>query len=226
MHVVYLHGGAYVYDMAPVQWRMLGKLMRLVEIELTAPLYPLAPEATCEEVLRWTHEVYRQVLERANGKPVVLMGDSAGGGLALALSQTLRDAAEPLPAAQVLISPWLDVTCSDPSQASLEAVDPLLALPGLRAAGTWYAGALSPHDPRVSPLFGNFDGLPPTLALTGTHDLLHLDVLRLGARMRISDSELTVIEAPRMLHVWPAMPIPEAGLALEQIAAYLRKFQP
>ncbi len=221
-HVIYLHGGAYVYDMAPVQWSMLGKLMRLAEIEVTVPLYPLAPEATCTEALRWTQDVYREALGRSNGKPVVLLGDSAGGGLVLALCQALRDTGEPLPAAQILISPWLDVTCSDPSQEGLEAVDPLLARPGLREAGSWYAGSLPPQDPRVSPIYGDCDGLPPTLALTGTHDLLYPDVLRLRARVETSDSELTVIEAPHMLHVWPAMPIPEARLALGQIASFLQ----
>lgn len=222
VHVIYLHGGAYLYDIARVQWKLLDRLMRLADIEVTVPLYPLAPETTCEDTLRWTHAVYREVRGHAGTQPIALLGDSAGGGLALALTQRLRDAGDSLPAAQILVSPWLDVTCPDPRQEQLESVDPLLALPGLRLAGSWYAGALDPADPRVSPLYGDLDGLPPTLALAGTHDLLYPDTLRLQARMQETNSQLTVIAAPDMLHVWPALPIPEAKLAQRQIADFLQ----
>lgn len=223
LHVLYLHGGAYVYEVMGAQWRMVAQLMKRLDLAITVPLYPLAPEHTCPEVLAFVHEVYGTVLAKAGKLPVGLLGDSAGGGMALAISQQLRDAGKPQPAALVLISPWLDVTCSDPGQASLEKLDPMLAIPGLVEEGAWYAGPLSPMDPAVSPIFGDMRDLPPMLVFTGTHDLLHADVCRLQQTMASLPSSLTVREYTDMLHVWPAMPIPEATEALDEIAAYLRQ---
>lgn len=223
LHVIYLHGGAYVSEVMPVQWKMMARLLQRIDATVTVPLYPLAPEHTCPEVLAFTHEVYRRVLDQAGDKPVVLLGDSAGGGMAIALSQGMRDREIPQPASLILLSPWLDVTCSDPSQEALEKVDPLLARPGLQEEGLWYAGALAPTDPAVSPIFSDLRDLPPMLVLTGTHDLLNADVHRLQAKMADLPSWLTVSEYKDMLHVWPAMPIPEAAEALDEIAAYLSK---
>ena len=223
LHVVYLHGGAYVAEIMPAQWRMMARLLHQLDAAITVPLYPLAPEHTCPEVLAFAQSVYKTVWHSAGGLPVVLLGDSAGGGMAVALSQQLRNTATPQPASLVLLSPWLDVTCSDPSQPALEGVDPLLAMPGLQEEGRWYAGKLDPTDPAVSPIFGDLRDLPPTLVLTGTHDLLNADAHRLQAKLANLPSSLTVSEYKDMLHVWPAMPIPEAKQAIEEVAAYLRK---
>ena len=222
LYVLYLHGGAYVYEMMPVQWKMMARLLQRLDVAVTVPLYPLAPEHTCPEVLAFTQGVYTNLAEHADDMPVILLGDSAGGGMALALSQRLRDADRLQPAALVLLSPWLDVTCSDPRQDGLNAVDPQLAPAGLREQGRWYAGDLSPTNPAVSPIFGDLRELPPTLVLTGTHDLLNADAHRLKEGLAgAPPSQLTFSEYKDMLHVWPAMPIPESGEALDEVAAYL-----
>ena len=216
--VFYLHGGAYVAEIADVQWKLLANLMDRAEIAATVPLYPLAPESTCEAALAFVLAEYEACQAAAGTLPVVLLGDSAGGGMVLALAQVLRDTGKPLPAGIVMLSPWLDVTCSDPGQPERERLDPILPLAKLRQDGLWYAGALAPTDPRVSPIFGNVDGLPPMLVLAGTHDVLYEDALRLRAN---APDRLRFIEGPEMLHVWPAMPIPEAKVALEQVAGFL-----
>ena len=223
LHVIYLHGGAYVAEMMPVQWKMMARLLERLDASITVPLYPLAPEHTCLEVLAFARSVYSTVLDGAGNLPAVLLGDSAGGGMALAISQSLREADRQQPAALVLLSPWLDVTCADPRQEALNKVDPLLAPPGLQEEGIWYAGALSPTDPKVSPIFGDLRELPPMLVLTGTHDLLNADAHRLREAMAgAPPSQLRFSEYEGMLHVWPAMPIPEAGKALDEVAAYLK----
>ncbi len=224
-HVLYLHGGAYVYEMMSLQWKMLGRLLDQAEVSITVPLFPLAPEHTCEHVIAFVLAVYHTLLGEVDGKPILLLGDSAGGGLALCLSQQLRDLGSPAPGGLVLISPWLDVTCPDPAQSALEKLDPLLALPGLREEGNWYAGTLALTDPRVSPLYGDLQGLPPMLVLTGTHDLLNADVHRLQAAMSSAPASLRVSEYPHMVHVWPSLPISEATEAINEILEFLQARQ-
>jgi monoterpene epsilon-lactone hydrolase len=157
-----------VFEIMDIQWRMIARFLDEADAAVTVPLYPLAPESTCEQIFQFVLGVYH-MLQNA-GKPIVVIGDSSGGAMALSLSQQLRDAGATQPAKLVLLSPWLDVTCSDPAQTILDRSDPLLALPGLRQAGIWYAGKSSPTDARVSPLYGDLAGLPPILVLTGTHD--------------------------------------------------------
>jgi monoterpene epsilon-lactone hydrolase len=219
-HLLYLHGGAYVYEIMGMQWRMLARFLDEADATVTVPLFPLAPEYTCEQIFQFVLGVYH-VLQN-DGKPIVVIGDSSGGGMALSLSQQLRDAGATQPSKLVLVSPWLDVTCSDPAQALLDRSDPLLAMPGLREAGIWYAGKLSPTDARVSPLYGDLEGLPPILALTGTHDLLNSDAHRLQALLASQPEAFKMIEYRNMLHVWPSMPIPEAREAMNQILTFVQ----
>lgn len=218
--ILYLHGGAYVYEMMGAQWKMLGKILDRSDVTITVPLFPLAPENTVEDALPFVVQSYENLLRRTpNG--ISLIGDSSGGGMAVALFQILREARRLLPERLVLLSPWLDVTCSDSRQLDLDKADPILAPKGLIEEGGWYAGRLSPEHPTVSPLFGSVEGMPPTLVLTGTHDLLHADSLRLqsiGAGMNLP---LRVSTYQNMMHVWPSMPIPEAERALDEVASFL-----
>ncbi len=218
--VLFLHGGAYMYEIMGMQWRLLASLLKRIDATIIVPLYPLAPEATVEEALPFAEAVYER-MTRESQRPIALMGDSSGGGMAVALAQVLRDKGKPLPRSLVLLSPWLDVTCSDPREEQSEALDPVLARPVLRQAGLWYAGQLPPTDPRVSPVFGPLGNLPPMLVFTGTHDLLHPDALRLQTSVKAEGGTVELKEYPDMLHVWLSMPIPEAGEALDEIATSL-----
>lgn len=217
VQVLYLHGGGYVAEIMDAQWKMLGKLIDRAEIAVTVPLFPLAPEVQCEEVLGFVTEVYERWARESAGLPLVVLGDSAGGGMALALAQVLRAAGKRLPEGLVLISPWLDVTFSDPSQGELERLDPILSRPSLREKGLWYAGSLAATDARVSPIFGEMDGLPPMMVLAGTHDLLFADAVRLRALV----PNIRWVEGAEMMHVWPLMAIPEAKSALDEIAGFV-----
>lgn len=219
--VLFLHGGGYVYEMMPAQWRMLAEILKRVNVEITVPLYPLAPDATVEEVLPFVRAVYEELAGKGQ-MPDALLGDSSGGGMCVALSQTLRDEKRPMPARLLLISPWLDVTCSDPEQEEREKLDPLLSLAALRKTGQWYAGRIAVSDARVSPLYGDLKGLPPAVVFSGTHDVLHADALRLVRELRDKPGAVTLRVYARMLHVWVQMPISEAKQALDEIAHSLQ----
>lgn len=219
--VLYLHGGAYVYEMMSMQWTLLGKLLDRTDISITVPIFPLAPEHTVEEILPFVRTTYERLVNQGDPTAMTLLADSAGGGLAVALAQELRDSGRPAPKSLILISPWLDVTCSDPAQNELEKLDPILLRSGLREEGSWYAGKLTPTDSRVSPLFGDLTRLPPMLVLTGTHDVLHADASRLQVKLAAEPGALHLKVYNNMLHVWPSMPIPEAKQALDDIVTFL-----
>ena len=146
----------------------------------------------------------------------------AGGGLTLALVQALRPARLPQPGEIVLLSPWLDLTMSDPATLAQEAHDPVIKAESALAAARLYAGESPLDDPRVSPVYGKVEGLAPvTIFLTGTSDLLHADAKRFAERMRTEGQSIQLWEYPDMVHAGMLLPLPEAAEARQRIAAML-----
>ena len=219
LKMLYLHGGAYVFPVQTLQWAIAAGLLDRVGGEVVAPLYPLAPEHGFRDGLAAAERSYDDLVREAGASNVVIFGDSAGGGLALALAQRLRDTGRPLPSSIVLFSPWLDVSVSGDDQPALEARDPVLTIDFLRMAGRMWAGDVPTDDPRVSPLFGTHYGLPPTLVFSGTRDVLDSDALRLV----IANPAVDHRHYTGMIHVWPCAPIPEAGRALDEAAAFIEQ---
>jgi len=219
LRFLYLHGGSYVHEMRAVQWNLASGLLDRLPATLVAPVYPLAPEHSWRDGLAAAERVYSRLADEAGAGNVVVLGDSAGGGLALALAQQLRDAGRPLPAALVLFSPWLDISLSGEDQPGLEKRDPVLRIGYLRRAGELWADGLPPADPRVSPLFGDHAGLPPTIVFSGTRDVLHSDAVRLAR----ANPAVEHHSYPEMMHVWAAAPIPEGKRALDEAAAFVRR---
>ncbi|MGU3360281.1 alpha/beta hydrolase fold domain-containing protein [Methylobacterium sp. M6A4_1b] len=222
--VIYLHGGAYTSPITRIHWRFVARLVAATGLTVTVPLYPLTPEHACADICAFAAAVYRACAQADPAAPIALMGDSAGGGLALSLAMQLRDGAgQTGPAGLVLISPWLDVTTSDPSQARIEPLDVMLMRPGLRTLGRWYAGDRDPADERVSPLFGTLRGLPPIELFCGTHDILVADARRLAARARAEEAPLAYHEEPGLMHVYPLLGLPESRRAEARIRAFLQE---
>ena len=133
--VLYLHGGAYVHGPFGAHWRLISRLIQRTRAQVTMPLYPLAPRHTWRDAFSLLGHVYAEMASQQNTANITFTGDSAGGGLALAFAQLLREKAQPLPGKLVLLSPWLDVTFSDPKQLELAGIDRMLATPGPRWAG-------------------------------------------------------------------------------------------
>lgn len=217
--VLYLHGGAYVFDLMPVQWPVVTAFVDQLTAEVVVPLYPLAPESNVDAALEAVEIHFLQLVAEVGAKNIVLIGDSAGGGLALALAQRLRDRGKALPATLILFFPWLDVTCSGEDQAALIAHEPLLSVDELRTAGRMWAGTGDPTRAPASPLFADQAGLPPTITLVGTRDMLLSDSRRLVMR----NPEILKSEYPGMFHGWICAPIPEAYDALNEATAFARR---
>ncbi len=213
---VYVHGGAYISDMAPQHWALVSRLAD-AGVRVEVPSYGLAPQHTHREAHPLLAAVYRELLADVDPSTVVLAGDSAGAGLVLGFAQTLGQAGLPAPRRLVLISPWLDLTLSNPDVRAVQARDPWLSPDGLIEAGRAWAGGDDPRDPRLSPVNGPLAGLPPTDVLIGTRDLFHPDVLRLQQRAIAEAAPVRVTVCPGAVHVYPLTPTPEGRAAAAAI---------
>ena len=221
--LLYLHGGGYVMDIAAVHWSAILGLCERLGAVATVPIYPLAPEHKASETLAAMRDIYDELTEQHGARNVTVMGDSAGGGMALALAQMLKADGDALPGRLVLFSPWLDATGKDPGQQAVQARDKMLSVNGLEACAAMYGGDLANADPRISPLFGELGGLPPMAIFAGTRDLLVSDSRRLVKNLdAIGEKSYEFHEYPDMFHVWMLFPVPEAKQALDQAAAFIR----
>lgn len=221
-HVFYLHGGAYVAPIVRLHWNFLSRLMCSLPCQLTVPLYGLAPKYTCEEAFVFLANAYRKLLENNAAQNIVFMGDSSGGGLALAFAQMLRDVGLPQPGGVVMLSPWLDLTVSHPQTAEIEKRDPLLAIRGAREAGKIWAGGSDPRIPQLSPINGSLEGLPPLCLLTGTDDILLPDARALRDKAHVENHPLCYREYPSMFHAWMLLGwLPESRQALRDITEFM-----
>ncbi|PXY26260.1 alpha/beta hydrolase fold domain-containing protein [Prauserella flavalba] len=217
-HVLYFHGGAYVHQIQKDHWSFFERLIERTGCTVTVPIYPLAPDHKSDETVRMIKDAYNELLGDTDPGDRVIMGDSAGGALALVLSEALEEAHEPQPKELVLICPWLDITMTDPALPELDRIDPYLAVAGLREAGRLYAGDLDKRDPLVSPLFGPLSNLGRVSVFVGTRDVLLVDARRLRDRARDVGVGLEYHEYPGMFHAWLLADIPEGHDALKRIA--------
>ena len=218
--VLYLHGGGFVGDIDRFHGWYAARAARATGARLVLPAYPLAPTHTWRDCHPPLLELFeRLAVESPQG--VTVMGDSAGGGLALALAQRLVRSPGPQPTGLVLVAPWVDLAGTTPGTEEARAHDPWLTLSKLRLYGSWWAGGDDVHRPEVSPLHGDFTGLPPTLVLCGTRDLLLPQVREAVRRAEEAGVPVTYREERGLLHVYPILPIPEAGPARREIAAFV-----
>lgn len=220
-HVLYLHGGAFVRPITHYHWQFLQYLVETTGCTATVLLYPLAPEDGGEAALRYVLKVYGRLMETVGAEAMVLMGDSAGGNLALASTLALRDARVASPEQVILIAPWADLSVSHPDITKIAPHDPMLAVRGLQEAGRLYAGDLSLNHPYISPLHADLYGLPPLTIYAGTHDILYPDIRALAEKARLHGNNVELIVGPDMIHVWPILPFKEGREARRNIALRL-----
>jgi epsilon-lactone hydrolase len=214
--VLYWHGGGYVYPPAAAHFDFLGTMALKHRWRIVAPLYPLAPMAEVGAITGFAMGYYRTFLEAQAGAPFVMGGDSAGAGLAAATAMAARDAGLALPAKLLLICPWLEADPAHPEQQRIEPRDAILTIRGIREAGQAYAGAAGVADPRVSPIHGGWDGLPPILSFGGGDDILVTDARALKAKLPSVDYR----EEAGMIHDWPIFTFPESRRAQAEMAAF------
>lgn len=221
--ILYLHGGAYVEPILRWHWDLLRQLQAQTGATLVVPDYPLAPRHSYRQTYSMLEQLYAQLLTQYAAENIVFMGDSAGGGLALGLAQQLRDDRQPLPAQLVLLSPWLDVTLTNPAiSPELEQADKMLDRESLVLAGKLYAGQDDPKLPLISPIYGNLKNLPKMAIFIGTCDLLYPDCVALKQRLEDEKIPCSYYEYPKMMHDWMVVVgMPEAKDALAKMSAII-----
>ena len=219
--MVYVHGGGYVMGSPETHRPLAARVGHRVGAAIVMPRYRLAPEHPCPAGLHDVLALWR-ALPEAERAAAIFAGDSAGGGLVLAATMALRDAGEVLPAGLVLLSPWTDLTLSGASIDALAQHEVMLQRPGLELMAGRYAGALARRDPRVSPSFGAFAGLPPILVQVGGHEVLLDDARGVVETAQAAGVRAQLQVYAGQVHVFQATPIIAAGAeALDDVGAWV-----
>lgn len=203
--LMFFHGGGYCSGSIVSHRRLVTEAGRAAGARTLAIAYRLAPEhpfpAAYDDALTAWHFLRDQNIPAVH---VAVGGDSAGAGLTVALINRLRDASEQLPACSWLISPWTDLTMSGSTLLSKEAVDPLIHKQYLNElADAYLPRGMDRKDPRVSPLYANLEGFPPTLIQVGSAETLLDDATRFAAVAGAADVRVTLEIWPHMIHAWP-----------------------
>jgi acetyl esterase/lipase len=215
--VLYLHGGAYIYQASDFHWQLIDTLCQQMNTTIVAPLYPKIPFASATDAYVAVEPLYRRMVDKYGGAALQVMGDSAGGGLALGLVQRMRDQGAALPKRVVAMSPWVDVTMSNPAIAALEWGDQVLSRHGLQVFGGLWAGAEDPRSAHISPLYGDMTGLCPLVVIAGGREIFVPDIVALCAKARAAGVPVTERVYAGMMHAFPVFPMPEATQAVKEI---------
>jgi acetyl esterase/lipase len=223
--ILYLHGGGYVSGSPRTHRALMGHLSRHTRARILALDYRLAPEHIFPAALEDAWAAYWWLLNQGTPpEKIAIAGDSAGGGLTLALLLALRDARAPLPAAGICFSPWVDLAHTGASLHKNKHTDYINA-DILRATAEMYLGGHDPRDPLVSPLYGDLRGLPPLLVQVGSAELLYDDSRRLAHNARKAGVEVQFDVFQGMVHVFQFMYLiePKSRQAVQAAARFARK---
>lgn len=224
--VLYLHGGGYVIGSRTTHRDLAGRLSRAAAARVLLLDYRLAPEHPYPAAVDDTVAAYRWLLRQGvDPARLVIAGDSAGGGLTVAALVALRDAGDPLPAAGVCLSPWIDLEGLGDSMTGKASVDPIVQLPGLQWFAGQYLNGADPRSPLAAPLYADLHGLPPLLVHVGTAETLLDDATRLATRAEAAGVPVTLEAWEEMIHVWHlfAAMLPEGQQAIERVGAYIQQ---
>nr|WP_239588230.1 alpha/beta hydrolase [Gracilibacillus alcaliphilus] len=161
--------------------------------------------------------IYEWILETADKENIILKGDSAGGGFALALAQLLLEKELPQPRHIILLSPWLDITMENLDAYALEQKDPMLGIYGLIQTGAAYAGYTDPNNYLLIPINGETNGLREITLFIGTHEAFLPDARKFRDRLTSQGVNMNYFEYPKMNHIFVLYPIPEAKKSTKEI---------
>ena len=207
--IFYLHGGAYVANFTLGNWFFIASMVHALQCTVIAPDYPLAPEHQVDDVMEMLLTIYKSKLTNMHVSEMIIMGDSAGGGLSLAFSQLLSQKGLEQFLKIYLLSPWLDVRMDNPNIKIIDNVDPILNVEALIQCGKAYAGKRDTNDPLVSPIYGSFNGLTAIEIFSGTHDVLMPDAKKMSNLDAMhSFNELSYHEFEGLLHCGMFFPTP------------------
>ena len=219
----YIHGSNFWYNPSRYHYAFMRRLVNTLGMQMIVPIYPKAPAHTAVEMQQMVIDRYLYLIKEKEipSDQIVFIGDAAGGGMALAIMQKLRYLALPMPKQAFLISPWLDVTNSNPKMEEIQPLDPVLNIEKLAFKGEKYAGDLELTHPMVSPIYGDLAGLPKITVFVGTREIFCADVEKLEEIALERDLDIEVYVYKNQMHFFVGLPIPEGEDAMNIIASEL-----
>lgn len=200
--ILYLHGGSYVGAMNSEHWRFLSDIIDDTGVTIVIPDYPLTPKYNYKDVFNMIEPLYQEILDKKDNNKFIIMGDSAGGGMALALIQKMKEKGVEIPNHTILLSPWLDVTMKNPDISKIEENDPVLNKLALVISGEHYSGKDGKESYLVNPIRGALEGLKNITIFTGTYDILNADARLLVENAKEKDLEIDIREYEKAVHIW------------------------
>jgi acetyl esterase/lipase len=224
--ILYLHGGGYVMGSIDTHREMVSRISRAPKSRTLLIEYRLAPENPFPAALEDAGAAYRWLLAGGwNPKRMAIAGDSAGGGLAVAALVNARDVGDPLPAASVCLSPWVDLEGIGESMTTKAEIDPIVQREGILVMARTYLGHEDPRTPLAAPLYADLRRLPPMLIQVGSSEILFDDARRLATQAEKTGVEVTLETWKDMFHIWHyfASLLPEGRKAIDRIGGFIRE---
>lgn len=202
--ILYFHGGSYVAEMSNSHWEFVQQLSQDTNSKIIIPDYPLVPKYNVNDVEKFSYEYYKKLIGQVSSENIVMLGDSAGGGLALGLCEKLAEEEIKLPSKLILISPWLDVSLENTNIDNVQKNDKNLNKETLKIAGILYAGKEKIKDYFASPIYGDLQKIKdlPITIYTGTYDILNPDVHELMKKSEELQLQLNIQEKEKEEHIW------------------------
>jgi epsilon-lactone hydrolase len=219
VHIVYFHGGGYSMEASGLHFQLMKNLVKQTGCALTYIDYPLAPEHTVTDAMDMSLLAYNKLKAGYPKHRFILMGDSAGGGLALALAMRIRDEGIAGPEQIIVFSPWLDIALTNKRIPEYEKRDVILDVAALREIGEQYRGDVPADHYTVSPKYGNLSGLGAISVFYGTEEIFFPDCEEFCDEKQNGGFAVTGYEYENMQHDWVILPIEEAKRAVGEICA-------
>lgn len=213
-HILFFHGGAYVLQGSAMHWNLIKTIGQQANCVVSFIDYPLVPENTFRETFEMVQLSYNLLVDKFPQHTFMFMGDSAGGGLALAFAQKLfNEKTLKLPSKVILFSPWLDISLGNEEIQNHLKSDPILPFNALLEVGKKYTAGSSAANYLVSPIFGNLEEMCPTKVFYGSNELFYPDCEKLR-KMTQHHPKFSFELFPNMPHDWVILPVPEADVAI------------
>lgn len=223
--ILYFHGGGYCVGSYHTHKALIARIARATGYKVLAPNYSKAPENPFPAAIEDALKVYKKMLEDGY-ENIILGGDSAGGGLSLAVTQKTIELGLPKPAALILLSPWTDLTFSGDSVEKKADKDPLIVPHLLKIFAEKYIQKNEPTNPYISPLYSDFRNYPPTLIHVGGNEVLLDDSTRLAKKMNTAGVKVEFAIYKNQMHVFQYLAgiLPEANDSINKIGEFVKSF--
>jgi monoterpene epsilon-lactone hydrolase len=220
-HVIFLHGGAYIFDISSSHWKLASNIVDKTYCKMTIVDYPLAPENNYKNTFQMLNNTYELLISNYPDDSFILMGDSSGGGLALAFLQNLIEMKhEKIPDKCILLSPWLDLTLSNQAIKDIENRDHILSVKMLKYAAEKYSNGDNMNNYLLSPINGIFNNIPKAIIFYGTEEILYADCKKLE-NILSNNNNIIFREYENMQHDWALYQIPESKVVIDEICEFI-----